>query len=72
MSQTSDNSVFDSETLIIPESQENQDIQTTPLPQSDNKETPKRPSKNIDGSSQSSVSLQNTLKKGMESFKTFT
>ena len=72
MSQTSDNSVFDSETLIIPESQENQDIQTTPLPQSDNKETPKRPSKNIDGSSQSSMSLQNTLKKGTESFKTFT
>ena len=62
LSQTSDNSVFDSKTLDMPESQENQDIQTTPLLHSDNKETLKRPSKNTDGvSSDSSMSFQNTF-----------
>ena len=71
LSQTSDNSVFDSETSIIPKSQENQDIQTTPLLQSNNKETPKRPSKNTDDVSSHS-SIQNIFKKEMESFKPFT
>ena len=42
LSQTSDNSVFDSETLIIFESQENKDIQTTPLLYSDNKRNSKK------------------------------
>ena len=65
--------VFDSETLIILESPENQDIQTTPLLHSHNKKTPKRPSKNTDDvSSHSSIPFQNTFKKEMESFKTFT
>ena len=69
LSQTSDNSIFDSGTLIIPKSQENQDIQTTSLLQSDNKETPKRPSKNTDDvSSHNSIPFQ----KKMESFKLFT
>ena len=36
LSQTSNNLVFDSETLFLTESQENQDIQTTPLLHSDN------------------------------------
>ena len=71
LSQTSDNSVFDSETSIIPKSQENQDIQTTQLLQSNNKETPKRPSKNTDDVSSHS-SIQNIFKKEMESFKPFT
>lgn len=48
MSQTSDNSVFDSENLVIPESQENKYTQRTSLLQSDNKETPKRPPKNTE------------------------
>lgn len=48
MSQTSDNSVFDSENLVIPESQENKYTQRTSLLHSDNKETPKRPPKNTE------------------------
>ena len=73
LSQTSNNLVFDSETLFLPESQENQDIQTAPLLHSDNKEPPKRPHKNTDNvSGHSSMSFQNTFKKEMENFKTFT
>ena len=48
MSQTSDNSVFDSGNLVIPESQENKYTQRTSLLHSDNKETPKRPPKNTE------------------------
>ena len=73
LSQTSDNSVFESENLIISVSQENKDIQITSILHSDNKETPKRPPKNTDDvSSHSSISFQNTFKKEMESFETFT
>ena len=65
--------ISDNHTLIITESQENQDIQKTPLLHSDNKETPKRPSKNTgDTSSHSSIPFQNTFQKEMECFKTFT
>ena len=72
--QTSDNSVFDSENLIIPVSLENKDIQRTSVVlHSDNKETPKRPPKNTDNvSSHSSIFFQNAFKKEMESFGTFT
>ena len=63
MCQTSDNSVFDSDNLIIPETQENKGIQTTSLLHGDNKETPKRPPKNTDDvPSHSSI---------MEIFETF-
>ena len=48
MNQTSDNSIFDSENLVIPESQENKDTQRISLLHSDNKETPKRPPKNTE------------------------
>ena len=73
LSQTSENSVSDSETLVMPKSHENEDIETTPLLHSDNTEIPKRPSKNADDvSSHSSISFQNTFKKEMKSFKTFT
>ena len=44
--QNFENLVSDSEILIILESQENQDIQATTLLHTDNKEIPKRPSKN--------------------------
>ena len=54
-------------------SQKSQDVQTTPLLNIDNKKTPKRPSKNTDDvPSHTSLSLQNTFKKRMEIFKTFT
>ena len=78
LSQTSDNSVFDPETLVIPEYQHSKhtlqaDIHTTPRLHSDNKETPKRPSKHTDdASNHSSMSFQNTFKREMESFQTFT
>lgn len=72
LSQTSENSVSDSETSVMPKSHENEDIQTTPLLHGDNTEIPKRSSKNADdGSSHSSISFQNTFKKEMKSFKTF-
>ena len=72
MCQTSDNSVFDSDNLIIPETQENKGIQTTSLLHGDNKETPKRPPKNTDDvPSHSSIPFQNAFKGEMEIFETF-
>ena len=73
LSQTSENSVSDSDTSVMPKSHENKDIQTTPLLHGDNTEIPKRSSKNAEkGSSHGSISFQNTFKKEMKSFKTFT
>ena len=48
MTQTIDNLVLDSETLITTESREKEEIQTTPLLPNYNKETLKTPSKYTD------------------------
>ena len=52
---------------MITESQENQEIQTTPLLPNNNKETPKRSSKYTDDVSSHILSFQTTLGKEMKS-----
>ena len=72
LSQTSDNSVFDSETLVTAEYQETKTFKQphfyTVITKKLQKDHPKI---QIDVSCHSSMSFQKTFKKEMESFKTF-